>query len=154
MKKAISKRPLRVRGKAEHSCRTLPFVDGQSFWDVPATGGHVGGCITGNALASIFLKHLRSNPDDAFVIRWALFEMMDGASELNADERMARKAQAIGFLEALEKWVVSAVRACGAGLELLDVDAALVRANHGLTFSDDAYPDLAMRSNTKEEAIC
>lgn len=118
----------------------LPFVGkggkgpGLSFWNVPATGGYMGGCNTGRALALVYMKHLREHdPADGGRLQAIAFSMFeDGATD------DARKGQIVGFFAMLEK-------ACFWGsrqnLNLDNFRSAdlLEEANAGLEFDEEAF---------------
>src|SRR5690606_22287347 len=65
---------LRFHPEAEQALHRLPFVGWHhgeiKFWDVPSTGGYVGGNLTGDALARIFLETLRQQSDAATPGAW------------------------------------------------------------------------------------
>ena len=70
MTKPPSSAKLRFKNRQELPLYRLPFVNAipagsdLSFWAVPRSGGLVGGCQTGGALARIYLKHLREHGCD------------------------------------------------------------------------------------------
>ncbi|WP_312774205.1 hypothetical protein [Atlantibacter hermannii] len=86
----------------------LPFIGGKSksgfglsFWSVPSTGGYSGGCITGAALAWIWLKHLENEArqgegNTPFTISRIVSELSD------LSENDSLKGQMIGFFEIIE----------------------------------------------------
>lgn len=68
MAKKSSNAPLAFNTNIKHPLHELPFLGksqkkkiGLSFWNVPATGGYVGGCQTGEALAKLYLRSLTEN---------------------------------------------------------------------------------------------
>jgi len=118
----------------------LPFVGkggngpGLSFWNVPATGGYTGGCKTGEALALLYMKHLREHGPTAGgrlqTMAFSMFE--DGAND------DARRGQIVGFFAAIEKAWFLACRQ-NAGLDDFRAADLLEAANAGLAFDEEAY---------------
>lgn len=118
----------------------LPFVGGRraaggfSFWNVPATGGYGGGCKTGEALAGIYLKHLRDHGGASFgVLQVIARDMFD------CDLPESRFGQVVGFFSTLDAWLAAAAKVLGGNLDTANNDAMLTKANDGLNFDEAAY---------------
>lgn len=141
----------------------LPFVSkvpnkaGCSFWNVPQTGGYTGGCRTGKALATIYLRHLRKHPaaDLNHALQNIALEMLSTLSTLPNDQEAhgSLSGQAVGFFSELDRWLARAVVQRGEELEQYSDQALLKEANAGLTFDDAAYMALLKQLEEVEEAL-
>ncbi|WP_313471349.1 hypothetical protein [Atlantibacter hermannii] len=86
----------------------LPFIGGKSksgfglsFWNVPSKGGYSGGCITGSALAWIWLKHLENEArEGAGNTPFTISRIVSEISDLSENDSL--KGQMIGFFEIIE----------------------------------------------------
>lgn len=86
----------------------LPFIGGKSksgfglsFWNVPSKGGYSGGCITGAALAWIWLKHLENEArEGARNTPFTISRIVSEISDLSENDSL--KGQMIGFFEIIE----------------------------------------------------
>ncbi|WP_312387887.1 hypothetical protein [Atlantibacter hermannii] len=86
----------------------LPFIGGKSksgfglsFWNVPSTGGYSGGCITGAALAWIWLKHLENEArEGAGNTPFTISRIVSEISDLSENDSL--KGQVVGFFEIIE----------------------------------------------------
>lgn len=86
----------------------LPFIGGKSksgfglsFWNVPSKGGYSGGCITGAALAWIWLKHLENEArEGAGNTPFTISRIVSEISDLSENDSL--KGQMIGFFEIIE----------------------------------------------------
>lgn len=128
--------------------KQLPFIDkdGLSGWDVPASGGESGGWRTGEALAVMFLKHLREHGDAKFslellcVVRGMARRYAEVGGDAMAarslkqrsDEFNALNGQMVGFLGEIGRLLVAASRHMGASLDGISNEALLAKANAGL----------------------
>ena len=85
----------------------LPFVgsykSGVSFWNVPATGGYGGGCETGAAMASAYLRYLKMNPQDhGGLLQHIVLDMCETYKRrLTATEEESLRGQIVGFCSAV-----------------------------------------------------
>jgi len=133
----------------------MPFLNDRGkkvstpYWTVPATGGYMGGYQTGEAMAIVFLKHLRAEEAgqatswmtgvvESFMIR---FEQEGGNAALEhtmlkdwSSEFESLRAQYFGFFGTLAKWLQTFVKAYGANLDHLDDQNLVDLANSGLMF--------------------
>lgn len=141
--------------KRRHAAfRQLPFV-GKSAWDVPATGGFYGGCQTGEALALLFLKHLRQHggndhlPLDLLVIArdMALRVEQEGGQAMFDRPLSKRSAslttlngQMVGFFSELSRLLLAAAKRMGASLDGISDEALLAKANAGLAADEGGSP--------------
>ncbi|MCG9064723.1 hypothetical protein LH425_06650 [Laribacter hongkongensis] len=131
---------LRFNPKRKVTTHRLPFVGGRqtgygiSFWHVPATGGYSGGCQTGEALAGIYLKHLRDHGGEQFgALQRIALSMFD------CDLTASRHGQVVGFFARLDAWLVAAAKTMGESLDAVSNDALLSKANDGINLDEAAY---------------
>jgi hypothetical protein len=140
------------RGK-NHPLHRMPFVStgkrsGDNFWDVPPVGTHEGGYTTGEALATIFLKHLREggkvNPaGNLGLIVGSMIDHCAAAGYLPGEyttvdppeEHDAIRGQLAGFFNTISEALIAGARFCGSPLDSIDYADALDRANAGLAYS-------------------
>lgn len=119
----------------------LPFVQGKCHWAVPATGGHLGGMITGEALAIAYLKFLRESPtadsciDNLHMVVDAMYGQ-DGIPE-NTVENKSRCGQRAGFFFELTRflWLMAQYRATP--LDAVSEAMILKKANLGLQYKTE-----------------
>lgn len=115
----------------------LPFVNkeghkryGISFWGVPRTGGYIGGRITGEALATIYLQYLLQNGQgDGGLLQLIATDML-GLDY--SDKNDSVLGQASAFFFELEKQLMLAVKMNSDNLIKHSPDELLKRANAGL----------------------
>lgn len=138
---------LRARG-------AMPFVGSERldpaarFWQVPLTGGVLGGRETGEALALCYLKNLRQ-PDgqrgagSLQLIAGAMFashqQLVDEGADANDERMMTINGQIVGFLSKLDQWLAVSAKLQGGGLDGISNADLLKRANAGLRFDSEAY---------------
>lgn len=123
----------------------LPFVGkaknaiGVSFWAVPKTGDYRGGCQTGEALARIYLKHLKEHSSEAgpTSLQRIVLDMFDCAHS-DSPEVVALRGQAVGFFSVLEPWLAAAAKHLDGGLDEHDSKSLLKAANTGLNLAPGA----------------
>lgn len=142
--KADSTSLLRYHNNKEHPLHRLPFVSRDetkgrnSFWAVPRTGGYSGGIRTGEALARIYLNHLRAHGATAAgslqTIAIDMFNTSDDWLETNTIH-----GQAVGFFTVLEPWIALAAQKAGAKLDRSCPLDLVDLANYGLNFDEAAY---------------
>jgi len=132
--------PLSFNNDEELALHRLPFVGGSrkdfglSFWNVPKTGGYAGGNMTGEALAGIYLKHLREHGQAAGgMLQTIAFSMFE-----HGDENDARRGQIVGFFAALEGVIRHSCRE-NRNLDNFKASDLLARANEGLLFDEEEY---------------
>lgn len=101
---------LRHHDQKKSPLHRLPFVDSVegkgrlSFRAVPKTGGYSGGSKTGEALAKIYLKHLRQHgATGGGALQMISFDMM-GNGNSDCPEESALLGQIEGFFVTLEAW--------------------------------------------------
>jgi len=138
-------KPLQFKIGKSIPVHRLPFIGkstnaiGVSFWAVPKTGGYRGGCQTGEALALIYLKHLKEHSCEAGVtsLQRIALDMFD--CELSdSPEMSALRGQAVGFFSVLEPWLAGAAKHLDGGLDEHDSKALLKAANTGLNLAPGA----------------
>lgn len=151
MHKATKNEPLQFHNDERIPCHRLPFVGtgiknpGLAFWNVPETGGYTGGCRTGEALALLYMKHLREHgPGPGGMLQNIAFSMFG-----DRPDNDAVNGQVVGFFRALEKMWFSA---CRQNRALDDFKAAdlLEAANAGLNFDEEAF--LASLSDDEDDS--
>lgn len=137
---------LRAKHRAKLDMHRLPFVGrdhvqeengGVCFWDVPFTGGYFGGNETGEAIAYIYLAHLRhmsGNKSHKLGLGPILSEMMRRIPRTK-EEHDSRCGQLIGFASVIGTWLGAAVDQLGERLETADQVGLLKAANAGLDFA-------------------
>ena len=130
--------------EGEFPCHSLPFVGrvpdrpDLSFWNVPKTGSYTGGCKTGKALAHIYLKHLREHgKEDGGILQSMVLDMCGIDPMKYGHDTVA--GQIVGFMAALEPWLVAAAIHAGHSLDHLNNDDLLELANSGLSFGGKAH---------------
>ena len=144
---ANSLRTLRFRDEAQEPLHRLPFIGRRhgevKFWDVPCTGGYVGGNLTGEALARIFLDTLRQQPDAATPGAWLgwiamgwmhhTFDMAGVKPDLHPDHPFSTlRGQVVGFASVLSHVLREALKNPDLQLPAFDPEACLRQANDGL----------------------
>lgn len=139
----MSKTKLAFHNRKKLALHKLPFVGnrrpghhgGICFWDVPSTGGYGGGNKTGQALALIYLQHLKENGrSGGGTLQHMAFDMLNGC-----DDDSARKGQVVGFFSELERWLSGAAKHLEGGLDSVPPKQLLEAANDGLAFDEEAY---------------
>lgn len=118
----------------------LPFVGGEStdggvcFWDVPAVGDYIGGCVVGKNLAAAYLKHRRQNREiGAGILQHIVLDMV------HAPRNSATRGQIVGFFSILDTWLGIAVDELGASLDALNEEEIIDAANSGFTLDGPSY---------------
>ncbi|HCJ29537.1 MAG TPA: hypothetical protein DHV63_09630 [Pseudomonas sp.] len=130
----------------------LPFVGtsyhkkayGISSWDVPLTGGYVGGCMAGSALATSALVYLREEASDEtnrFLLGQICATWIDRAESATQEELDVLRGQAVGFMQTISGWLAASVDQFGANLDKADKKAILKRINAGLALDEQAFID-------------
>lgn len=135
-RKAETLKPNNQRSVPSHR---LPFVKSMSghmnFWSVPATGEFAGGCQAGEALAKIYLKHLRENDYAGGCLQMIVADMCrqsEKCRDAGGAEADSVSGQIVGFFSVLDKWLHTAATMIGEPLDNLDVAALLSTANAGI----------------------
>lgn len=129
----------------------------QRAWDLPCTGGYLGGRATGEAAALEYFKALRENTAagthhlslgsivESMMCR---FQALDGRRHVNEydeekhpAEYTAFQGQVSGFCQALDQWLTQLAAHSGAGdmLAKYPSEVILERATAGLSFDERAY---------------
>lgn len=139
---------LKFHNRRIHESMRLPFVSAKrseigelsfSYWDVPKTGGYFGGNITGQALARLYLQHLKAMTNDTGgTLQQIVLDMLDLDSE-GDEESDTRRGQVVGFFSELENWLSPAVKHLSGGLEQEEPNELLKLANTGLNFDETAW---------------
>lgn len=123
----------------------LPFVDrleakgGYHSWAVPSLCGYHGGCKAGEALALIYLKHLRENGRGLGGNLQSVVLDMCGlgySAGKSVEQEAALKGQIVGFFCLLEDWLAAAVKHGGENLDKVENAKLLKQANHWLSVQD------------------
>lgn len=138
-------KPLQFKIRKSRPIHRLPFVGkeknaiGASFWAVPKTGGYRGGCQTGEALALIYLKHLKEHACETGLtsLQRIALDMFD-CEFSDSPELSALRGQAVGFFSVLEQWITAAAKHLDGGLDKHDSKALLKVANTGLNLATGA----------------
>lgn len=150
---------LRAKPRAKLEMHKLPFVGndhvvpkqgGVSFWDVPLTGGYLGGVETGSALANIYLIHLRrqgGGEDRNALSLSAIYCAMMARAPRTKEEVETLNGQVVGFSNVMHGWLDASVQQLGRNLDASDgkLDPLLNLANSGLDSGD---------ANTRFEKLC
>lgn len=143
--------------RRRHAFRQLPFIDelGLSGWQVPATGGFSGGCRTGEALAVMFIKHLRDHGGKGdlplellSVVRGMADRYEQEGGRAMCNRRLSQRSegwntlngQMVGFFGEIGRLLVLASRQMGASLDGISNEALLAQANAGLVANDGGSP--------------
>src|SRR5690606_37507672 len=119
---------LRFKNRKQMPAHRLPFVGRVpgapllSFWDVPKTGGYIGGNETGAALARIYLRYLREHGQarGAGVLRLIALDMIQSGENVTDAEQDARRGQVVGFFTELDRWLSAAAKHLDGGLDKHD----------------------------------
>jgi hypothetical protein len=166
---AVRKSPntLSFHPKKTIEVHRLPFVGNEhtadrsfSFWDIPAKGGYTGGCMTGEAIAGIFLKHIRRTDSDfrTSLLGWMVFAWLEriapGAVNRGNMEFDSLRGQMDGFMSVISKWLDDAVHRSGSDLDEIDRDELLRQANAGFSFDMDAFLQSLVQSSPGTAAGC
>lgn len=136
---------LSFKNRRKLPAHRLPFVGevhgkiGLSFWTVPKAGGYRGGCQTGEALAHIYLKHLKDHESDSGLGSLQRIALdMFGCELEDSPEQAALRGQAVGFFSVLDAWLAGAAKHLCGGLDEYDNKTLLKAANTGLTLDTGA----------------
>ena len=122
-------------------------------WNVPTTGGYLGGYETGRAMAHDFLKMLRNDqsstpPTDlaqivkSFAIKFGIEngpEMCNKPIPERTENFGSLHGQYVGFFNTLSEWLKAGAKHLVGGLDEMTEDDLLARANAGLVFDEEAY---------------
>lgn len=133
----------------------LPFADKKtmSYWAVPATGGYFGGYKTGNAMALIFLRHLRNRDqtlppiNDLTQILEAIFKRIQDAGgplpplQEPGGAYASLRGQYVGFFNCVTQWLWVAATKHGDSLDELSDADLVAQANEGLRRDEAGYYD-------------
>lgn len=143
----------------------LPFVGNEhtadrsfSFWDIPAKGGYTGGCMTGEAIAGIFLKHIRQTDSEfrTSLLGWMVFAWLEriapGAVNRGNIEFDSLRGQMDGFMSVINQWLDAAVHRPDSGLDETYYDDLLRQANAGFSFDMNALLQSLVQSSPGMEA--
>lgn len=159
--------PIQNKRDYKPSFRSLPFVAGwrsktkTPYWNVPATGGYFGGYETGAAMATAFLKFIRSSNKDVHgYLPWIVDSFarrieQEGGSEM-ADRRYGKtsesydslRGQYVGFFNTLASALLNHAKTCDY-LDGVSERELVASANAGLGFDQSAY--MASLSEQGEE---
>lgn len=146
---------LQFHGRRKHPAHQLPFVNrikdqssGErlSFWDVPATGGYMGGVQTGRAMGLLFFKRMRQDPAQfKCILRWIVLEMkgfevpdyIPGETIEQSRAKESLKGQIVGFMSVIEEWIETTcsrhtAKTYGEWIDGHTVEDLIDRANNGL----------------------
>lgn len=138
----------------ELALHSLPFVGGrspdrlgQSFWDIPSTGGFQGGKCTGQALAHFYLLHLRhyGKTDGSLLHLIALHMLSNGAKSLST------RGQATDFFEVLDAWLRSAAES-HLGAELDSIDPAVLLADASAGLGEGTHQQMRLSAAARSES--
>lgn len=141
---------LAFHSRRRRAFNQLPFIDehGLSGWDVPASGGFFGGQRTGEALAVMFLKHLREHGGKdrqslelLAVVRGMVDRYEQEGGRAMCNRRLSQRSegfntlngQMVGFMGVVGNWLVAAAQHMGTSLDDIDNQALLTKANAGLS---------------------
>ncbi len=143
----------------------LPFVGNEhtadrlfSFWDIPAKGGYIGGCMTGEAIAGIFLKHIRQTDSEfrTSFLGWMVFAWLEriapGTVNRGNMEFDSLRGQMDGFMSVISKLLDVAVHHPGSDLDEVDHDELLRQTNAGFSFDMNALLQSLVQSSPSMEA--
>lgn len=151
----------RRRHRSKYPFLNLPFIAGgrtktdAGHWHVSATGGHLGGYRTGQAMAQAFLKFLRERgspePDNhlsliatSFMIRFEQeggVQMEKRSIRDSTESFRSLRGQYCGFFNTLNYWLTASVNHFGKNLDAVTEQELIRRANEGLGFDEEAYYD-------------
>lgn len=133
----------------------MPFADKKtrSYWAVPATGGYLGGYKTGNAMALVFLRHLKNRDqtlspiNDLTHILEAIFRRIQEAGgplpplQDPGGAYASLRGQYVGFFNCVTQWLWVAATKYGDSLDELSDADLVATANEGLMFDEAGYYD-------------
>lgn len=162
--------PIKRKTRGKPGFWRLPFVAGwrtesaSPCWNVPASGGYFGGYETGEAMAQAFLKFVREEKGDfpaygltdiveSFMTR---FEQEGGKAMRDrspfggqSETFEALRGQYCGFFNTVSQWLAASATHLGSGLDRIEEQDLVRRANAGLGFDHVAY--MASLSDEDEE---
>lgn len=136
-----NKQPLKYHNRREHPLHRLPFVhlrknkSGASFWAVPRTGNYQGSVEAGEALACMYLKHLREHGASPCGNLQHIVLDMCGMGSLGihlSQEQNSLAGQIVGFFSTLDGWLSVSAKGFGRNLDHADPVELLAKANAGL----------------------
>jgi len=147
------KRPGKSRLRALPFVATRNEVTNSRFWDVPATGGYLGGFETGEAAAIAFLKYQRGEEAgganntlvmivESFAVRLIEeggTEMLSRPLNLQTPAYKSLHGQFVGFFNTLSECLENAVKQSGQSLENIEDNELLKKMNAGLGFDENAF---------------
>jgi hypothetical protein len=149
-----SVKPRKVSKAWDGKIKTGELIAGKkSIFNVPATGGYVGGCNTGEAMATALLKELRGSESEMAFMRMAgmistLTRRLEaeGGAAMEAqrvgnwsDSYSTIRGQYVGFTHALGHWLLAASKQLGKNLDAISDESLLAKANAGLNFDEKAW---------------
>ncbi|MHA6196575.1 hypothetical protein ACX3YG_19635 [Pseudomonas wadenswilerensis] len=118
----------------------LPYVgadhhSGCSMWDVPSTGDYWGGWDTGQALALVALKHVKSHHDyPAGHLGHIAASWLERAQQAAPEEFATLRGQVLGFMRTVEVAAIGGLFHAGYDTDSWDEKSLLKEANKGLAF--------------------
>lgn len=144
-------------GRSRNQFLRLPFMGkGETIkalcWDLPATGGYVGGYRAGEAMAISFLKYLRDQDQPfiptelthiagAIMERWSQEGGHRMASRSMANQSLAFESihgQYAGFFNTLLPWIHAAASRLGGNLDSITEGDLIRKANAGLNWDPES----------------
>ncbi|WP_260524091.1 hypothetical protein [Serratia sp. PL7] len=144
---ADNKKPLKYHNRREHPLHRLPFVhlrknkSGASFWAVPRTGSYQGSVEAGEALACMYLKHLREHgASPCGNLQHVVLEMC-GMGSLGVhltQEQNSLAGQIVGFFSTLDGWLAASAKGFGRNLDGANPSDLLAKANSGIELRNPA----------------
>ncbi|WP_153115791.1 hypothetical protein [Rhodocyclus tenuis] len=156
---------LAFRPKLKIAAHRLPFVGKEhtednsfSFWNVPAKGDYMGGRTTGEAIAGMYLKHIREDANDCcgLYLGWMVLAWMErlssGDIKHGSPEYESLRGQMVGCMSELSRWLGAAARALGSSLDDTTNESLLANANRGIGFDTEAFFEYCTRKEQLEES--
>lgn len=140
----MTKQILKMNNRRKHPVRRLPFwgdkegLRFKSFWVVPETGGYGGGCKTGEALACVYIKHIKEHGSFGGLLQHIVLGMA-GMEDIRGGD--ALKGQIVGFFTTIEGFLNTANKHINYKVFDIDYKELLKQANDGLNHIEPVFED-------------
>lgn len=138
---------LRSKPHAKSAWDRLPFAGKDhsrhfSSWDVPMTGGYLGGIEVGKIVARMYFKYLRDEEASPFkfgaIHLQGILASLDAKVPVTDEEKASLKGQRVGFMSEVGRWLEDAVLKLGSCLDAIPERSFVQQANEHLARTDAA----------------
>lgn len=146
---------LRAKPEGNTAWNRLPFVGKDhsaraNDWDLPLTGGYLGGIEAGEFVARMYLKYLRDERESPIRLGSSrLQEMLNSLAAKQPSskaEEDALRGQRVGFISEIGYWLEAAAERLGSSLDAIPERSFICQVNTALSKTDEALmTDIAAR---------